>query len=225
MIESLESVLFSWSGGKDSAMALHEVLNCGKYKVEALLTVVSSEHDRISMHGVRNILLERQADSLGLPLEKIYISSGASNEEYEYNMHKVLEKYLLRGVTKVVFGDIFLEDLKKYREEKLKSVNMTAVFPLWGRNTTEIVSSFIQSGFKAVVTCVDTKVLDKDFAGRIIDEKFVSEYPSNADVCGENGEYHSFVYAGPIFSEEVSFLFGEKAERENGFFFCDLFPD
>ncbi len=225
MIESLESVLFSWSGGKDSAMALHEVLKSGKYKVEALLTVVSSEHDRISMHGVRNILLERQADSLGLPLEKIYISSGASNEEYEESMRQVLEKYLLRGVTKVVFGDIFLEDLKKYREEKLKSVNMTAVFPLWGRDTAEIVSSFIQSGYKAVVTCVDTKVLDKDFAGRIIDEKFISEYPAHADVCGENGEYHSFVYGGPVFSEEVPFLFGEKAERENGFYFCDLLPE
>lgn len=225
MNESIENVIFSWSGGKDSSMALYEILNQKKYQVSALLTTVSSQFDRISMHGVRTVLLERQAESLGLPLEKVLVPSGSSNEEYEAGMRAVLEKYRAKGVSKVVFGDIFLEDLKKYREEKLALLDMEAVFPLWKKETTEIVSRCVNLGFRTILTCVDTSVIDGDFAGRVIDEQFISEFPNDADICGENGEYHSFVYSGPIFKKDISFSVGEKVLRDNRFRFCDLIPD
>lgn len=225
MNESIENVIFSWSGGKDSSMALYEILNQKKYQVSALLTTVSSQFDRISMHGVRTVLLERQAESLGLPLEKVLVPSGSSNEEYEAGMRAVLEKYRAKGVSKVVFGGIFLEDLKKYREEKLALLDMEAVFPLWKKETTEIVSRCVNLGFRTILTCVDTSVIDGDFAGRVIDEQFISEFPNDADICGENGEYHSFVYSGPIFKKDISFSVGEKVLRDNRFRFCDLIPD
>ncbi len=225
MNESIENVLFSWSGGKDSSMALYEILNQKKYKVSALLTTVSTQFDRISMHGVRSVLLERQAESLGLPLEKVLVPSGSSNEEYEAGMRAVLERYRAKGISKVVFGDIFLEDLKKYREEKLALLDMEAVFPLWKKDTTEIVSRCVNLGFRTILTCVDTSVIDSDFAGRVIDEQLISEFPNDADICGENGEYHSFVYSGPIFKKDISFSVGEKVLRDNRFRFCDLIPD
>ncbi|MBP9022886.1 MAG: adenine nucleotide alpha hydrolase [Spirochaetes bacterium] len=225
MNESIENVIFSWSGGKDSSMALYEILNQKKYKVSALLTTVSTQFDRISMHGVRSVLLERQAESLGLPLEKVLVPSGSSNEEYEAGMRAVLERYRAKGISKVVFGDIFLEDLKKYREEKLALLDMEAVFPLWKKDTTEIVSRCVNLGFRTILTCVDTSVIDGDFAGRVIDEQLISEFPNDADICGENGEYHSFVYSGPIFKKDISFSVGEKVLRDNRFRFCDLIPD
>ena len=225
MNESIENVIFSWSGGKDSSMALYEILNQKKYKVSALLTTVSTQFDRISMHGVRSVLLERQAESLGLPLEKVLVPSGSSNEEYEAGMRAVLERYRAKGISKVVFGDIFLEDLKKYREEKLALLDMEAVFPLWKKDTTEIVSRCVNLGFRTILTCVDTSVIDSDFAGRVIDEQLISEFPNDADICGENGEYHSFVYSGPIFKKDISFSVGEKVLRDNRFRFCDLIPD
>jgi len=137
----------------------------------------------------------------------------------------VLDKYRANGISKVVFGDIFLEDLKKYREEKLSLLDMEAVFPLWKKDTTEIVSCCVNLGFRTILTCVDTSVIDGDFAGRIIDEQFISEFPNDADICGENGEYHSFVYSGPIFKKDISFSVGEKVLRDNRFRFCDLIPD
>jgi uncharacterized protein (TIGR00290 family) len=220
----MESILVSWSGGKDSALALYEILKDKNYQVTGLLTTLTEGYDRISMHGVRRILLERQADSLGFPLEKIYISQNASNEEYEANMRQVLSKYKADGVTAVVFGDIFLEDLRKYRENKLAALDLKGIFPLWKRNTQELVHALTTLGFKAITTCVDTTVLGCQFAGREIDAKFISELPPNVDACGENGEFHSFVSEGPIFNQKIDYTLGEIVLRENRFCFCDLVP-
>jgi uncharacterized protein (TIGR00290 family) len=220
-----EKIIFTWSGGKDSAMALYELQRTQSYEVAALLTTITADYERISMHGVRRILLERQADSLGLSLEKVFISKNASNEEYESKMQEVLMKYRAAGVSSVVFGDIFLEDLRKYREDNLSKVDMKGIFPIWKRDTTELAHTFIDLGFKAVVTCVDSKVLDKIFAGRVFDRQFLSELPSTVDPCGENGEFHSFVYDGPIFRERIAFRFGDIVLRDNRFYFCDLIPD
>jgi len=223
-IEMTERVLFTWSGGKDSVMALYELQKAGDYEISALLTTVTKDYDRISMHGVRRVLLEQQADSLGYSLEQVFISKNASNEEYEAKMREILEKYVKAGISTVVFGDIFLEDVRKYREENLSKIGMKAVFPIWKRNTTELTHTFIALGFKAVITCVDSKVLDKRFVGRRFDERFLSELPSNVDPCGENGEFHSFVYDGPIFRESLLYELGEVVLRDNRFYFCDLIP-
>jgi uncharacterized protein (TIGR00290 family) len=219
-----EKALFAWSGGKDSAMALYEVHKAGKYDITALLTTVTRDYRRISMHGVRQELLGQQAAFLGFPLEKVLISKSASNEEYEAQMQAILKKYLKASVTSVVFGDIFLEDLRKYREANLAKMGMNAIFPLWKRDTTELAHAFIDSGFKAVITCVDSKILDKGFVGRFFDKQFLSELPSNIDPCGENGEFHSFVFDGPLFREKLLFKLGEIVLRDSRFYFCDLIP-
>jgi uncharacterized protein (TIGR00290 family) len=220
----MEKVLFSWSGGKDSAMALQAILADRRYQVAALLTTVTGDYDRISMHGVRRVLLERQAKSLGIRLEKVFISKRATNQEYESKMEQVLKEYKSLGTTSVVFGDIFLEDLKEYREKNLARLGLGGIFPLWKKDTKELIQSFIAQGFKAITVCVDTQVLDKRFVGREIDRPFISDLPPTVDVCGENGEYHSFVYAGPVFSKSVSFRRGETLLREGRFFYCDLIP-
>jgi uncharacterized protein (TIGR00290 family) len=183
---------------------------------------VTKDYDRISMHGVRRTLLEQQADSLDYRLEKVFISESASNEEYEAKMQEVLEKYLKTGVSTVAFGDIFLEDLRKYREDNLSKIGMKAIFPIWKRNTTELARAFIGLGFEAVITCVDSQVLDKKFVGRRFDERFLSELPLGIDPCGENGEYHSFVYNGPNFRKRLLYDLGEVVFRNNRFYFCDL---
>jgi uncharacterized protein (TIGR00290 family) len=221
----MESVIVSWSGGKDSAMALYEILKNQNYQIAALLTTVTEDYDRISMHGVRRTLLERQVASLGFPLEKVLISKNASNEEYESRMMQALTKYKHTGTTSVVFGDIFLEDLRKYREDKLAVLDMRAIFPIWKRDTKELSRSLSALGFKAITTCVDTTLLGGQFAGRVIDKQFLSELPPSVDACGENGEFHSFVYDGPIFKERVSYTLGEIVLRENRFCYCDLIPN
>jgi len=217
-------VLFAWSGGKDSALALYELQKTQRYDVAALLTTVTKDYDRISMHGVSRILLEQQADSLGLPLERIFISKNSSNEEYEKSMREVLSKYRKRGVPSVVFGDIFLEDVKQYREDNLKKMGMKGIFPLWGKDTADLARTFIDLGFKAIVTCVDSHMLDKKFAGRTYDKRFLSELHHDTDPCGENGEFHSFVYNGPLFRERISCARGDIVLRDNHFYYCDLVP-
>jgi len=217
-------VLFTWSCGKDSAMALYELKRANSYKISALLTTVTEDYDRISMHGIRCILLEKQAESLGLPLEKVYITKNASNDEYEAKMRDRLMNYKCRGVLSVVFGDIFLEDLRKYREENLSKIGMKDIFPIWKRDTTELAHTFIDLGFKAIITCIDSNVLDKRFIGRIYDKQFLHELPSSIDPCGENGEFHTFVYDGVIFRERIAFTMGEIVLRDNRFYFCDLLP-
>ena len=220
----VEKVLLTWSGGKESALALYELQKAGGYAVSALLTTVTEDYDRISMHGVRRILLEQQAESLGLPLEISYITKNATNEEYEARMSATLMQYQNRGVLSVAFGDICLEDIRKYREESLSKIGMKAIFPLWKRNTIELANTFIDMGFKAVITCVDTQVLDGKFVGREFDEQFLSELPANVDPCGENGEFHSFVYDGPVFGKPILHNRGEIVLRDNRFCFCDLIP-
>jgi len=219
-----EKAILSWSGGRESALALHEIRKSGKYEIPALLTTLSEDYDRIVMHGVRRTLLEQQADSVGLPLEKVFISQDAPGGDYESRMRELLTKYSADGVTSVVFGDVFLEDLRKYREDNLSRIGMKGVFPLWKEDTAELARRFIDSGFRAVIACVDTKFLDGKFAGRIYDEQFLSELPASVDPCGENGEFHSFVFDGPVFSRKIEYRRGKIVLRDNRFCFCDLLP-
>lgn len=216
-----EKIILSWSGGKDSSLALYELIKQGSYDI-TLLSTITDKYERISMHGVRVALIEKQAKSLGCYLEKVYITPESSNEEYERKMEEVMNRYKKNGVTKVAFGDIFLEDVRKYREKNLEKVGMEAIFPLWGRDTGEIANTFINLGFKSIITCVDTKLLDGDFAGRFYDKDLLAEFPENIDPCGENGEFHSFVFDGPIFKDKISFSIGQKVLRDERFMFCDL---
>jgi uncharacterized protein (TIGR00290 family) len=218
-----EPVLFCWSGGKDSCMALHQLRRDPLREVVALLTTVTETYDRISMHGVRRILLERQAAALGLPLEIVTIPVGCVNTEYESRMERMLSAWKSRGVAEVAFGDIFLQDLREYREKNLARIGMRALFPVWLRPTRELIHEFISMGFRAVTVCVDPKKLDASFVGRNIDEEFVAALPAGADPCGENGEFHSFVFDGPGFAAPVEFTLSEKVLRD-GFWFCDLLP-
>ena len=220
----IEKVLLAWSGGKDSAMAFYYIGKTDNCPISALLTTLTKEYDRISMHGVRSILLDRQAESLGLPLERVYITKDSSNEDYEAKMREKLTEQRNKGVSSVAFGDIFLEDLKKYREEKLSQAGFKAIFPIWKRNTAELAETFIDLGFKAVITCVDSSSLDKKFVGKKFDRQFLSELPASVDPCGENGEFHSFVYNGPIFKRPIRCKKGEIVCRENRFYYCDLIP-
>jgi uncharacterized protein (TIGR00290 family) len=183
---------------------------------------VTLYYDRISVHGVRRVLLERQAEALGVPLAEMFIPKGASDMEYERELLKLLMKQRTNGVASVVCGDIFLEDVRKYRERLLEKAGLKGVFPLWNRKTTELARTFLKLGFKAVITVVDSNVLGKEFAGRDYDEKFLSDLPANVDPCGENGEFHSFVYDGPMFSKKVLFKKGEVVLRDNRFYHCDL---
>jgi len=218
-----EPVLFCWSGGKDSCMALHELRRDPLREVVALLTTVTEGFDRISMHGVRRILLERQAAALGLPLEIVTIPPKCVNTEYESRMEAMLLTWKAHGITEVAFGDIFLEDLREYRERNLARVGMKTLFPVWKQPTDKLVRDFIAQGFRALTVCVDPKILDESFVGREIDAEFLAALPAAADPCGENGEFHSFVYDGPGFSAPVKFTIGEKVLRD-GFYFCDLLP-
>ncbi|MGB9914475.1 MAG: diphthine--ammonia ligase [Candidatus Bathyarchaeales archaeon] len=219
-----EKVIVAWSGGKDSALALYEILNAGGYEVIALLTTVTRDYDRISIHGVRRVMLEQQARALRIPLEETFIPKGASNADYERELLKALRQHRDSGVCSVVFGDIFLADVRKYRESLLEKAGMKAFFPLWGRNTKLLPLEFINLGFKAIVTSVDSAVLNRDFVGRDYDEQFLANLPANVDPCGENGEFHSFVYDGPIFKEKIAFKKGEIVLRDNCFYYCDLLP-
>jgi len=220
-----EKVIMSWSGGKDSSLALNEIKKNSDYEITALLTTTSSDYDRISMHGVRRVLLEKQAESLDIPLDVIPIPKSHTLEEYGMKMQEALERHAKAGVTGVVFGDIFLEDLKKYREDNLAKVQMKGIFPIWKRNTSELAKTFTDLGFRAVITTIDSKVLDKSFVSREFDKDFCAELPLKVDPCGENGEFHSFVYDGPIFKEPISHKKGEIVFRENRFYYCDLIPD
>ncbi len=217
----MEKVIFSWSGGKDSAISLYEIQKSQKYKVVSLLTTITEGYNRVSMHGVPRILVEEQAHSLGLPIEEVFISKSSSNEEYESRMKEVLTKFKQDGVSSVVFGDVFLEEVRKYREDNLSKLGMKGIFPIWGRDTAELARSFIALGFQAIITCVDSKVLDKRFVGRMLDKDFLAELPPNVDPGGENGEFHSFVFDSPIFKEGIAYTLGESVLRDS-FYFCDL---
>lgn len=219
-----KKVLMSWSGGKDSAMALRDALSSGEFDVMALMTTVTEPYDRISMHGVRRSLLEQQARAIGLPLEIVLINAKETNEGYEQKIGGLLDTYKRAGATGVIFGDIFLEDLRRYREEKLAGAGMNGWFPLWRRNTQDLARAFLSEGFKGVVTCVDARYLGERYVGRLYDADFLRSLPETVDPCGENGEFHSFVYDGPLFSNEVKWRPAEKVLRDE-FWFADLLPD
>jgi uncharacterized protein (TIGR00290 family) len=216
-------VVFAWSGGKDSAMALHSLLRNPAFRVVSLLTTVTEGYDRISMHGVRRVLLHRQAESIGLPVEEVAIPPQCVNSVYESRMAEAVVRFRSRGVLHFGFGDIFLRDLRTYREEKLSSEGMTALFPLWDVDTRELAARFVADGFRAFTVCLDPRKLDKSFAGRELDKAFFNELPPAVDPCGENGEFHTFVFDGPIFRWSVPVQSGEVVERD-GFIFCDLLP-
>jgi len=219
-----QDVLLAWSGGKDSALALREIVHDGRYRVAALLTTVTGEYDRISMHGVRRTLLERQAESLGLPLEQVVISPGATNDEYEAEMGATLLTLRDRvpGLDTVVFGDLFLADIRAYRERMLGRIGMRALFPLWLRDTRVLAHEFVRLGYRAVLVCVDADQLAGEFAGREFDAELLRDIPSTVDPCGENGEFHTFVYAGPGFRHAVRHTRGPVVVRDRRFVYCDL---
>ncbi|UOX33192.1 diphthine--ammonia ligase [Flavobacterium sediminilitoris] len=209
-----KKALFNWSSGKDSALALYKILQQNEYEILTLLTSVNKQFQRISMHGIRVELLEKQAESIGLPLTKMIIPEMPTMEIYDEIMKNTLSEFQKEGITHSIFGDIFLEDLRKYREDKLASVNFKGVFPLWKQNTTTLLQEFLSLGFKTIVVCVNEKYLDKSFVGRIIDENFIKDLPENVDVCGENGEFHTFTFDGPIFSKPIPFEIGEIVYRK-----------
>ncbi len=234
---------FNWSGGKDSSLALFYALQDKDYSIERLLTNVNIQYRRISMHGVREVLLDAQAEAIDLPLQKNILPDQPSMAEYEMHMMATMKGLKDEGFTHAFFGDIFLEDLKRYREEQLARVKIQAKFPIWKRSTMELMEEFIDLGFKTIVVCTKAELLDKSFAGRVIDRDFLKDLPDGVDPCGENGEFHTFVYEGPIFQKPVSFEIGEKVFREYvapkddgdrcftsqpprpssmGFWFCDL---
>jgi uncharacterized protein (TIGR00290 family) len=220
-----EPILLSWSGGKDSALALHALRQTPGVEVAGILTTVTEEFDRISMHGVRRGLLERQAEAAGLPLHIVSIPPDCTNEIYEERMSAALAPLRqggVRGIRRIAFGDLFLEDIRAYREAKLAGADMEALFPVWGRDTAELAREFIAQGFAAVLVCVDTQALDASFAGRAFDESLLRDLPPGVDPCGENGEFHTFVHAGPIFREAISFRKGIQETRLERFRYQDL---
>src|SRR5947209_1944017 len=219
-----EPILFCWSGGKDSAMALHALLQREQFRVTALLTTVTEGYERISMHGVRRELLQRQAESIGLPLHEVRIPPECVNPMYEARMEEALRHFYGQSVRRVAFGDIFLEDLRAYREKNLARIGMTALFPIWKRDTRELIRLFHDQHFRAIAACIDSKVLDPTFAGRELDESFFRDLPPNADPCGENGEFHTFVFDGPIFQSPIAIRTGAVVNRD-GFVYCDLLPE
>jgi uncharacterized protein (TIGR00290 family) len=218
-----EKIIMGWSGGKDSSLALREIRRRNHYEVVALVTTCTEGYDRISMHGVRSSLLERQARELGLPLKKVFISKGASNDEYEARMKEAFLEYKTMGITKAAFGDLFLEDIRAYRDRMMASIGMSALYPVWGLDTRALAREFVRDGFSAVLVCIDPRALDKSFAGRTLDDALLDDLPSNVDPCGENGEFHSFVFQGPIFRQNIGCARGEVVLRDN-FYFADLLP-
>ncbi len=218
-----EPVLMCWSGGKDSALALQAALRDPRLRVEALLTTVTDGYERISMHGVRRALLCEQAQAIGLPLEEVRIPIQASNAAYEEAMRAILTRYRARGVRRVIFGDLFLQDIRAYRETRLAQLEMAGLFPLWLKDTGQLARECIASGFRAILVCVDPAQLDPAFCGWEFDERLLAALPPSADPCGEHGEFHTFVYDGPIFRRPVRIARGEIVTRD-GFWFCDLVP-
>ncbi|WP_240965719.1 adenine nucleotide alpha hydrolase [Pseudoflavitalea sp. G-6-1-2] len=234
----------NWSGGKDSALCLNRIKQDPAYNVSALLTSVNTAHDRVSMHGVRRSMLHKQAKALGIPLHTLELPEQPGMAEYEAIMTEQLNAFKAIGYTHSVFGDIYLEDLRAYREIKLDMLGLKGVFPLWNIPTHELMDEFLSLGFKAIIVCVNERYLDKSFCGRLLDGSFVRDLPPGVDICGENGEYHSFVFDGPVFKNPVTFTKGSIVRRtyeaprtanpnpdlmdkpsQYGFYFCDLLDD
>jgi len=233
----MQKAIFCWSGGKDSAFALYRAISSGEFEILALLTTINSAYSRVSMHGVREDLMDVQAKHVGIPLYKVYIPEVCTNEEYEKQMEEAMMFWKERGVSHVIFGDIFLEDLKRYREEKLEKVGMKAVFPLWKEDTTELLSGFLKLGFKTMICSGSCKNISENIVGETLSEEIVRNMAPGTDPCGENGEFHTFVYAGPVFRNELDIACTEKVvkyykvkketegkieEEEVGYWFADI---
>lgn len=203
----------NWSGGKDSSLCLHRVLQSDEYEISYLITTLNRQFDRISQHGVRADNLDKQSEYIGIPVYKIYLPDTPTMESYNQIMKSALTKLADEGIKTSIFGDIFLQDLRDYREERLSELGYRASFPLWQEDTGKLAHEFIELGFKAVVVCVDERYLDKSFIGRTYDYDFIRDLPDGVDPCGENGEFHTFVYDGPLFSQPVPFQKGEVVYR------------
>lgn len=220
---------FNWSSGKDSALALHYLLQDKNYSVDFLLTTVNAHYHRVSMHGLRVELLQQQLHAIGISSGTVELPEHPSNTTYEMLMGEKVKQLKEGGFEYAAFGDIFLEDLKKYREQQLAPLDIKTIFPLWKKDTRRLIHEFIDLGFKAVVVCVNANLLDKSFAGRIIDKDFINDLPANVDPCGENGEFHTFCFDAPFFRYPVDYSIGETVLKEYkngtekfGFWFCDL---
>ncbi|MHA7057278.1 Dph6-related ATP pyrophosphatase [Aquimarina sp. M1] len=242
----MNKAYLNWSSGKDSAMALYLISKEKEIEVDKLFTTINSDYKRVTMHGLRQELLYQQVESINLPFQEVNLPKDVSMELYDKEMFEAVSQLKEEGFTHGVFGDIFLQDLRSYREEQLRKIGIQGVFPLWKKNTKELLEEFMSLGFKAITVCVNAKYLDKSFCGRIIDQHFLEELPANVDVCGENGEFHTFVFDGPIFDYPIRFEIGEKVLRsytrseddsdncftddeahknwDSSFWYCDLIP-
>ncbi|MEX2233748.1 MAG: diphthine--ammonia ligase [Cyclobacteriaceae bacterium] len=227
-----QKIFFNWSSGKDSALALHYLLQEQQFDVRYLLTSVNTHHNRVSMHGLRRELLQKQIESIGIESGTLEVPGQPTNAIYEHLLTKKVQELRYRGFEFAAFGDIFLEDLKRYREKQLDAIGIQCVFPLWKKDTKELINEFLNLGFKAITVCVNGALLDKSFVGRIIDSQFLAQLPKEVDTCGENGEFHTFCFDGPIFSNPINFRVGEIIQREyqdgkstHRFWFCDLLPE
>ncbi|WP_044338629.1 diphthine--ammonia ligase [Rossellomorea aquimaris] len=222
--------VIAFSGGKDSTLALYKIQQNPEYEVDSLLVTLTEGFDRVSIHGVRYEMLKQQSDALGIPLREVWIPQDYPNEVYQERMEREVSDMLGDGVTHMVFGDIHLEDVRAYREEMLSGTGITPVFPLWGRPVGELSHEFIELGFKTVLTCIDLEQLDRSFAGRVYDQDFIRDFPEHCDVCGENGEFHTFVFDGPNFGFPIEYELGEERvtpDIQTGrdrFLFVDVLP-
>lgn len=217
----MKRILLSWSSGKDSAWCLHLLRQRGECQIAGLLTTFNQTANRVAMHAVRRELVERQAAATGLPLWAVPLPWPCSNEEYESRMAQTCTRAIAEGIEGIAFGDLFLEEVRAYREKQLKGTGLEPVFPLWGLPTRELAKEIVRSGLRAKLTCVDTQQLDARFLGREFDEKLLADLPRGVDPCGEKGEFHSFVYAGPMLNEEIPVSPGETVVRDQ-FVFADL---
>ena len=238
-----KKIFFNWSSGKDSALALHNLQQDAQFEIDLLLTTINLPQNRISMHGVRRKLLLKQFDSLGIPHKIIDLPENLTMDSYNSMMNDQLKLLQQEQYHYAGFGDILLEDVKTYRENQLKEFHIKAIFPLWQKNTLDVVHEFIEKGFKAIVVSINASLLDQSFCGRLLDQDFINDLPAGVDPCGENGEYHTFCFDGPIFKKPVSYTIGEKVYKEYdapkdpdgsdkkeeakkmGFWFCDLIPE
>jgi len=217
-------ILLSWSSGKDSAWTLHVLRQRGEVEVVGLLTTINAHFQRVAMHGTRHALLKAQADAAHLPLWEVPLPWPCSNEVYEQAMSAACASAVQQGISAIAFGDLFLEDVRRYREDRLRGTGLEPMFPLWGRNTRELVSEMLAGGLRARIVCVDPTKLPSEFAGRDLDESLVNRLPAGVDPCAENGEFHTFAYAGPMFHQPIPIKDGEVVSRE-GFLYADLLPD
>ena len=219
----MKKILISWSSGKDSAWMLHQLRQSGEYEIAGLLATINESADRIAMHAVRRSLLQQQAQAAGLPLATIALPWPCSNQEYEVRLLRACSDALARGVQAIAFGDLFLADIRAYREKQLAGTGLEPLFPLWQQPTAELARQMISAGLRARLTCIDPRALPPSFAGREFDEQLLADLPPAVDRCGENGEFHTFAYAGPMFSAPIAIESGEVVERD-GFVFVDLLP-